>query len=92
MEIKLNHSPENKTKLEHTTNFKYIKNVRSNKVIWEFQLRDETIDDLMINLFKNYQRSPKDEFVIYIESNKYLYNYGEDISEDQMMTVSLNKR
>jgi len=51
----------------------------------------ETTNDVLLNLFKGYLAAPNKEFNLYIKQNKYDYEEGQHISEDDIMTTAENK-
>ena len=53
--------------------------------------RGEQINDIMINLFKEYQVASDGEFVRYINIKQNQYKDGYNISTDKLMTSALNK-
>ena len=53
--------------------------------------REESIDDLMVNLFKGYLHASDREFVTYMKTKKDQYDEGADITAKQLMQLALNK-
>ena len=59
--------------------------------VYGLKPRGEQMDYLMINLFKAYHVASDGEFVGYINTKRYQYNNGYNISPDKLMTSTLNK-
>ena len=53
--------------------------------------RGQTIDDLILNLFKGYKATSNSKFVEYTEKKDEKYMDGEDIEDDYLVQLTLNK-
>lgn len=53
--------------------------------------RGESSSDVMVNLFKGYLVAPEKEFATYIKQNKNDYEEGQNLQEDDLMTMAENK-
>ena len=53
--------------------------------------RGESSSDVMVNLFKGYLAAPDKEFAAYIKQKKNDYEEGQDLQEDDLMTMAENK-
>jgi len=53
--------------------------------------RGESSSDVMVNLFKGYLAAPDKEFSTYIKQKKNDYKEGQDLQEEDLMTMAENK-
>ena len=53
--------------------------------------RGESSSDVMVNLFKGYLVAPDKEFSTYIKQKKNNYKEGQDLQEEDLMTMAENK-
>ena len=53
--------------------------------------RGESSSDVMVNLFKGYLAAPDKEFSAYIKQKKNSYEEGQDLQEEDLMTMAENK-
>jgi hypothetical protein len=51
----------------------------------------ETTHDLLANLFKAYSKVPDDEFVLYVNTKRQLYDEGTNYTPEQIMTFAGDK-
>jgi hypothetical protein len=51
----------------------------------------ETTQDLLANLFKAYAKVPDDEFVLYVNTKRQLYDEGTNYTPEQIMTFAGDK-
>ena len=64
----------------------YVKNSREGLIA-----RGETVDDLIMELFKGYKATSDTKSVEYIDKKKEAYLDGKDFEPDELMQVALNK-
>ena len=64
----------------------HVKNSREGLIA-----RGETVDDLIMKLFKGYKATSDTKFVEYIDKKEEAYLDGKDFEPDELMQVALNK-